>query len=363
MFKIIMKISSHRLAHDILLDSPTKNDAATISHNANISDISPPHPVIQDNKCCHDENPVCPIVPRGFLLPSFPPSPENDETLQNPFCGVQQQTKTDPCNNVNSSKINIKSSGSSSLGIYTSQTGRPKLQVLDISFSNNNSPTHSTRSNISQNSKENHVNKNLNIFASPWRVEHVSVGEEIADAYVRSCGSPICGNPRSVPSSPPKTTPQQNIAQDSGEETDEVCEEYNAEDFYIDNEEYEVDDLVVDTDEYLQIEVEEHKKIIDDALKNNTLDSSLIRSAININITESCNASLSKEISDECQQNDFKKLEQNLKDKFGPSEIEGDSSVWFQPKQEQVVRRRRLLPEIPKHRKCKYFTIILQIHF
>lgn len=358
-----------RLAHDINLDpdspSPSKSLDPADCFGVAIDDdhLQPP---LNDNKCCSDDDPCCPHVPRVTLPiePVFPPSPE-PESIPNPFCGApsprhKPALRSENSSIANSPKRKVDFQGSP-VKISTPKKNRTNLQNKTDFIANNNHFLNTPSRSVTDPSNNNNLNINITSpFCSPRRIRQISVGEEIVDAFVRSCSSPICGSQRPRSASLEESSPSDSV---NSIDREELLENYEVDEVTfepVDNidendYDYEVDD-VIEVDEVLTVEIKENlPDVTEEAAKNETADSSLKSISIESTLEEE------EEIEEQETQRDgvtqnrgktehkvpngFTDKEENtrkeLKEEKGKSE--GGSTV----------KRRRLLPEIPKNKKCK----------
>lgn len=367
-----------RLAHDITIDSPSPTKSPEPPDST--SDDDGFLQILNDNKCCTDEDHSCPHLPRAAppVPPVFPPSPEV-EIEPTPLCGApsprhKPALRSATSSNTNSPKrkVDFQNSPTKLLSPKKSRSTNSS-SVSQKNIVNNNqthlTPTHKSLS-LNSNNNNGTAGSNTSPFSSPRRARHVSVGEEIVDAFVRSCSSPICGSPRpKAKGSSLQTSPNGSLDSGDSVENDDEYEEdeinFDVGCSLEDDDGYEVDE-VIEVDEILTVEVEEK----------------LLKQTASVKSLESCKneeESQSKANSETCSNSDVKegnsKKEEtsSVKDKDPASEVsdvdeieegekgdsekldleeEKDNSNVSQ--QQSVARRRRLLPEIPKSKKCEY---------
>ena len=341
------------------------------------SDDERPPNIINDNKCCEDEDPCCPHVPRDPIPvpPVFPPSPEPSDQAPNPFCGAPSPRHKPALRSGNSSVSNSpkrkvdfqgspnrlstpKKSRNFSKRLQNSSSTSISQQKNVVNNNDSNSSDSPNHNKLSQASNNNNSVPLITSspFLSPRRSRQVSVGEEIVDAFVRSCGSPICGSPKprtgtvDANSSGSMESDNMDDMEEPEYEMDEVS--YDPGCHIDDDDGCEVDEII-EVEEVLTLEIEES---YDESCQVKNVKQSIKLGSVR---EEKDDEDAEKEVSVE---------------KNPPSEGEmyseegqdvGLSSTNEDPKKDEdkeksaeateagCVRRRRLLPEIPKNKKCK----------
>lgn len=207
----------------------------------------------------------------------------------------------------------------------------------------------------------------------------MSVGEEIVDAFVRSCGSPICGSPR------PRTPSLEASPTCSEDSRDELEDDYEVEESSFEpgcsleeEDEFEVDE-VIEIDEVLTIEVEdlrpelckaetEKEYVGENVEKYKTKeDSSKCVNVVHCTIHEENEGGsksgqnedvVSEDTRDKAEREEDERQEASSEGKEAGEEITDNEDETYgkseATSEEGTVRRKRLLPEIPKNKKCKY---------
>ncbi|XP_018008044.1 wiskott-Aldrich syndrome protein homolog 1, partial [Hyalella azteca] len=363
-------VNRYTLAHDITVDSPSPTESPESPDSPNDDDRLPS--VIDDNKCCTDADFSCPHLPRAAppVPPVFPPSPEI-ENIPNPLCGAPSPRHKPALRSGNSSvtsspKRKVDFQGSPSKLVTPKKPKNnisPSRSISQKNSTNNNQrlrpPTHKLLSNASNNNNLNN-SSNASPIASPRRLRQLSVGEEIVDVFVRSCGSPICGSPRPRPAGSLQTSPVESLDSFECVENDDEYEEDDGVNFELgcsleDEDGYEVDEI-------LTVEVEENFPEVE---QNQPVKSKETHSGENLTGSQVTESGTEQEKSSKDEKEvekqdcdgeldavsdlDCLDADKDGKDEV-PSSADRDNSNTLSP-QPAAGRRRRLLPEIPKNKK------------